>query len=198
MNHRDKHRGHDHGRRFARGERHDEGHHGRHGRHGGGRWGNPTDHELRRFFAHGDLRLVILRLIAEKPRHGYEIIKEIEERVAGAYSPSPGVIYPTLTLLEELGYVAVTPGDGARKQHAITEEGQAFLAANRQAVEGLFARMEEASQARGGGPSPQIVRAMENLKLALRLRLGRGPLSEAQVTAVAAALDAAATSVEQT
>jgi DNA-binding PadR family transcriptional regulator len=153
---------------------------------------------LRRFFAHGDLRLVILRLIAEKPRHGYEIIKEIEERVGGAYSPSPGVIYPTLTLLEELGYVAVTPGEGARKLHQITEAGQAFLSANGPAVEALFVRMEQANQARGGGPAPQILRAMENLKLALRLRLGRGPLNEDQVTAVAAALDAAAVNVEQT
>ena len=73
-----------------------------HGRHGhGGRSG------LGRFFAHGDLRLVILHLIAEKPRHGYEIIKAIEEQVGGAYSPSPGVIYPTLTLLEEIGYQLV-------------------------------------------------------------------------------------------
>jgi DNA-binding PadR family transcriptional regulator len=140
---------------------------------------------------------VILRLIADKPRHGYEIIKEIEERVAGAYSPSPGVIYPTLTLLEELGYVAVTPGEGARKLHEITDAGRAFLTANGPAVEALFARMAEANQARGGGPAPQIVRAMENLKLALRLRLGRGPLTEDQVTAVATALDTAATSVER-
>src|SRR3982751_4377356 len=111
------HRGHSHhghphlghGRRFARGE-----HgldlrpwgHGGHGR--GGRSG------LARFFAQGDLRLVILHLIAEKPRHGYELIKAIEERVAGAYSPSPGVVYPTLTLLEELGYVTVSTGDSAK------------------------------------------------------------------------------------
>jgi len=198
MHHKDFH--HDRGKRFARGEHRDHDHHraGR-GRHGRGGWAsNPTDLELRRFFAHGDLRLVILRLIAEKPRHGYEIIKEIEERVAGAYSPSPGVIYPTLTLLEELGYVAVSPGEGARKLHEITEAGRAFLAANGPAVEALFARMEAASVARGGGPAPQIVRAMENLKLALRLRLGRGPLSEAQITAVTAALDAAAVTVEQT
>jgi DNA-binding PadR family transcriptional regulator len=197
MSHRDFH--HNRGKRFARGEHHDDHHHGRRGRHGrGAGWTNPTDLELRRFFAHGDLRLVILRLIAEKPRHGYEIIKEIEERVAGAYSPSPGVIYPTLTLLEELGYVAVTPGEGARKLHEITEAGRAFLTANGPAVDALFARMAEASEARGGGPAPQILRAMENLKLALRLRLGRGPLSEAQVTAVTDALDAAATQVERT
>lgn len=197
MSHRDSH--HNRGKRFARGEHHDERHHNGRGRHGrGAGLSNPTDLELRRFFAHGDLRLVILRLIAEKPRHGYEIIKEIEERVAGAYSPSPGVIYPTLTLLEELGYVAVTPGEGARKLHEITEAGRAFLIANGPAVDALFARMAEASQARGGGPAPQILRAMENLKLSLRLRLGRGPLSEAQVTAVTEALDAAATQVERT
>src|SRR5262245_41920153 len=84
-------------RRHARGEH-------RHHRHG--------SRSLGRFFAHGDLRLVILDLIAEKPRHGYEIIKAIEEQVAGAYSPSPGVIYPTLTLLEELGYVTVAEAEG--------------------------------------------------------------------------------------
>ncbi len=194
MFHKDFH--HDRGKRFVREFRHAGLHAGR-GRHGHGGRSNP-DLDLRRFFAHGDLRLVILRLIAEKPRHGYEIIKEIEERVGGAYSPSPGVIYPTLTLLEELGYVAVSPGEGARKLHEITEAGRAFLAANGPAVEAVFARMAEANEVRGGGPAPQILRAMENLRLALRLRLGRGPLSEAQVAAIADTLDVAATTVERT
>jgi len=194
----DRHHGHDrhdgHDRRFTRGERgHDHlhlerGRHERGGRHAG----------LGRFFAHGDLRVVVLHLIAEKPRHGYEIIKAIEEQVAGAYSPSPGVIYPTLTLLEELGYVTVSAGDGGKKLHEITPQGRAFLDANRPALEVLLARMAESSRARGDGPAPQILRAMENLNLALRLRLSRGPLSEAQNNAVASALDAAATSVEQT
>ena len=152
---------------------------------------------LRRFFAHGDLRLVILHLIAEKPRHGYEIIKAIEEQVAGAYSPSPGVIYPTLTHLEELGYVTVSASDGAKKLHEITAEGRAFLDANHRAVDSLLAHMAETSRAHGGGTAPQILRAMENLKLALRLRLARGPLSEEQINAVAAALDAAAIGVER-
>jgi DNA-binding PadR family transcriptional regulator len=183
-----------HGRRFARTERGYDGQHS--GRERFGREGGRNG--LGRFFAHGDLRLVILHLIAEKPRHGYEIIKAIEERVAGAYSPSPGVIYPTLTLLEELGYVTVSTGEGARKLHEITTEGRAYLDANRAAVEALLARMDEASRAYGGGPAPQVVRAMENLKLALRLRLSRGPLGEEQVNAVAAALDAATTDVERT
>lgn len=189
MNHK-----HCHGQRFARGERRQvdlQLDHRRRG--GGGRSG------LGRFFAHGDLRLVILQLIAEKPRHGYEIIKAIEQRVAGAYSPSPGVIYPTLTLLEELGYVTVgSAEEGGRKQHEITAQGQAFLEANRAALDALLARMEAAGQAHGDGPAPQIVRAMENLKLALRLRLARGPLGAEQADAVAAALDVAATTVERT
>ena len=189
--HRHSHR--DHGRRFSRGETGQDGlhlghrRHGRHGRGGG----------LGRFFAHGDLRLVILHLIADKPRHGYEIIKAIEEQVAGTYSPSPGVIYPTLTLLEELGYVTVSAGEGAKKLHQITAEGRAFLAANHRAVDALLARMAEASRAQGGGPAPQIMRAMENLRLALRLRLSQGPLNEEQIDAVAAVIDAAATGVER-
>ena len=180
------------GRRFSREGRHNSLHigHNRHGRHrrGGG---------LGRFFAHGDLRLVILHLIAEKPRHGYEIIKAIEEQVAGAYSPSPGVIYPTLTLLEELGYVTVSAGEGVKKLHEITAEGRAFLDANHRTVDALLARMAEISRTHGGGPAPQIVRAMENLRLALRLRLSRGPLSEEQTDAVAAMIDAAATGIDR-
>ena len=181
-----------HGRRFGRVEHsQDDHHHGRtHGRQGRGGG-------LGRFFAHGDLRLVILHMIAEKPRHGYEIIKEIEEQVAGAYTPSPGVIYPTLTLLEELGYVTVNAGDGAKKLHEITAEGRAYLDANRRAVDALLARMAEASRTHAGGVAPQILRAMENLKLALRLRLSRGPLSEEQINAAAAAIDTAAVGVER-
>jgi len=192
MYHRQSHNEH-RGRRFDRAEQNHDGPHLGHNRlsrrgRGGG---------LGRFFAHGDLRLVILHLIAEKPRHGYEIIKAIEEQVAGAYSPSPGVIYPTLTLLEELGYVTVSSGDGAKKLHEITAEGRAFLDANRRAVDALLVHMAETSRAHGGGTAPQILRAMENLKLALRFRLSRGPLSEEQINAVAAAIDAAATGVER-
>ncbi len=183
---------HHHEHRFARRDHSpDERLFGRRGHRQGGRLG------LGRFFAHGDLRLVILHLIAEKPRHGYEIIKAIEEHVGGAYSPSPGVIYPTLTLLEELGHVTVTPGEGAKKLHTITPDGQADLEAHRPAVDALLARMEEASRTHGGGPPLQILRAMENLGLALRMRLSRGPLDEQQANAVAAAIDAAAVGVER-
>ena len=153
---------------------------------------------LQRFFAHGDLRLVILHLIAEKPRHGYEIIKAVEERVGGAYSPSPGVIYPTLTLLEELGYVRVDgAGEGGRKLHAITDEGRAFLAANQATLDPLLARMDAAGRMGSGGPAPQVLRAIENLKLALRMRHAQGPLGAEQADAIASVLDEAARGVER-
>ena len=144
------HSHHDRDRRFARREhRHDDASFGP-GRHGhGGRSG------LGRFFAHGDLRLVILHLIAEKPRHGYEIIKAIEEQVGGAYSPSPGVIYPTLTMLEELGHVTVSTGDGGK--NSCDHRGRPGLPGSLPpAVAALLDRMEEANRVHGGGPAPQI------------------------------------------
>lgn len=182
-----------HGRRHARGPGHRGWEHGG----GGGGGGRGAGGSMRRFFAHGDLRLVILALIAEKPRHGYELIKAIEERVGGAYSPSPGVIYPTLTLLEETGQVTATAGEGGKRLHAITDEGRAALEANRGAVDALLARMDEAARIHGGGPPAPVMRAMENVRLALRLRLARGPLTEAEATSVAAVLDAAATGIER-
>jgi DNA-binding PadR family transcriptional regulator len=147
-------------------------------------------------FNHGALRLVVLALIAETPRHGYEIIKAIEERLAGSYSPSPGVIYPTLTLLQDLGHVTVEENDG-KKRYSITDEGRRHLAANQPAVDAAMARMQDVNSRHGGGPAPQIIRAMENLKLALRLRMGRGPLTEEQLQAVAAHIDAAALAIER-
>jgi DNA-binding PadR family transcriptional regulator len=149
-----------------------------------------------RIFGHGGLRLVLLQLISDKPSHGYELIKAIEERMQGAYSPSPGVVYPTLTLLEELGHAGIVSTDGARKRYGVTDEGRAFLAANRDAVDALLARMQDAGPA--GGRPPQVVRAIENLRLAVRMRLARAPLDAAQIDAIADALDAAARQIEKT
>jgi DNA-binding PadR family transcriptional regulator len=167
-------------------DRHDHEHRGRH-RHG---------RRTGRLFDHGELRLVVLALISERPRHGYEIIKEIEDRVAGTYTPSPGVIYPTLTMLEELGHATITESDG-KKLYAITAEGTAYLAANKSTVDNALQRMQSVNTAHSGGPAPEIMRARENLKLALRLREARGPLTEQQVRDIASALDAAAVAIER-
>lgn len=157
-----------------------------------GRGGRPE-----RVFEQGDLRLLLLNLIAEKPRHGYELIKAVEDSVSGAYSPSPGVVYPTLSLLEDLGYARAEAAEGGKKLYAATPEGSAFLETQGPALAELKARVEEAAVAGRGRSAPQIVRAMGNLAMALKLRLSRGPLSEDQVQAVAAAIDAAAQAIEK-
>jgi DNA-binding PadR family transcriptional regulator len=164
---------------------------------GGERRGGGRGRRFGRVFDHGDLRYVLLHLIAEKPRHGYELIKAIEEQFGGMYSPSPGVVYPTLTLLEELGYLRPETAEGPRKLYSITAEGTAFLAANRALVDAILGRMAEMSRAIGGGPAPEIRRAMGNLEMALSIRLGKGPLEAAQVQAITQALDRVAGEIER-
>jgi DNA-binding PadR family transcriptional regulator len=94
-----------------------------------------------RMFEQGDLRYVVLRLLEEKPRHGYEIIKALEERFGGAYAPSPGVVYPTLQLLEDLGYARIVPGAEGKKTYEITDAGRAYLAENQETVDSIFDRI---------------------------------------------------------
>ena len=149
-----------------------------------------------RVFDQGDLRFVILKLISEKPSHGYELIKEIEDRLGGAYSPSPGVVYPTLTYLEEAGFIVATASEGAKKAYAITDDGTAALEQNRQVVEALFQRISGLAQRSQGGRAPQIVRAISNLHVALRLRMERGNVSPAQIGTIAEVLDGAARAIE--
>src|SRR3954454_7378074 len=113
---------------------------GRGRRHGGfglgGRHGMGGGDMIRagRMLASGDLRLIALALVAEQPRHGYEIIKVLEDKTEGWYSPSPGMVYPTLTYLEEVGYLTAK-AEGAKKLYSITEEGRAHLAENREFVD---------------------------------------------------------------
>ena len=169
---------------------------GFHGRGHGPGFGRGRQRRAERVFDQGDLRLVILKLISEAPRHGYEIIKEIEEKVGGAYSPSPGVIYPTLTLLEELGYVTVESAEGGKKLYRITEAGDAELAERKTVVDGIFGRMAELHE-RYEGPSPRIFRAMQNLGNAIGTRMRAGPVGPEQLDALVAAIDEAARKVEK-
>ena len=150
----------------------------------------------RRPFDQGDLRLLVLDLVATQPRHGYEIIKAIEDALGGHYSPSPGVIYPTLTLLEETGLVS-SQSIGAKKLYSLTAEGRAQLDLEAHALQAARARMDEAARTYGGAPPPEVVRAMHNLRTALQLRLAKGALSSAQLQAVTAAIDGAAPDVER-
>jgi DNA-binding PadR family transcriptional regulator len=125
-----------------------------------------------RLFGSNDLRYLLLDLIAEKPRHGYEIIKAIEETFGGAYSPSPGIIYPMLTLFEETGLATVTT-EGTRKLYTITEEGKKELEQNRAAVDAIRHRIAGiGSAARPAAGDPQIMRAIHNFRMALGIRTG--------------------------
>jgi DNA-binding PadR family transcriptional regulator len=188
-----------------RGGRHHGFHHGaerHHGRHGG--FGGPMGHERgfggggrERHFDNGELRFVILQLIADKPSYGYEIIKAIEERLSGAYAPSPGVVYPTLTMLEEEGYATVSSTEGSKKLYAATEQGIEYLKENKVVLKAIFGRMEQAGKAFGRGRSPQIMRAIMNLRYALKIRTERGNLSPEQIRKVAEAIDGAARVIDE-
>jgi DNA-binding PadR family transcriptional regulator len=197
----------------GRGDRHhgpcgrhrDERHFGRHGGFGEGMFegfmgrergfgrgfgGFGGDRE--RLFDAGELRLVILALVAEKPCYGYEIIKAIEERLSGGYAPSPGVVYPTLTLLEEEGYATVSTAEGSKKLYTVTEMGTEYLKSHQATVKAIFGRMDQAGKVFGRGRSPQIMRALMNLKFALKMRAGQGNLSTEQTSKIVEAIDAAA------
>ncbi len=129
-----------------------------------------------RMFGHGDLKFVVLHLLADKPRHGYEIIKEMEERFGGTYSPSPGIIYPTLSLLEDLGYATAQVEKGNRKVFEITEEGRAFLEANRGTVADVLGRMEGFGARVPGPAMATLGKSFGNLRraaLQAAMRAGR-------------------------
>jgi DNA-binding PadR family transcriptional regulator len=134
----DTHHGH-----WAAGRHRRHGRFGFGGRHGMGSFGDRGGEDTmraRRMLAQGDLRLIALALIAQAPRHGYEIIKLLEEKTADWYSPSPGIVYPTLTYLEEAGYVTAAV-EGSKKLYTITAEGRAYLQSNRKLVDVILERL---------------------------------------------------------
>jgi DNA-binding PadR family transcriptional regulator len=173
------------------------GHRGRHGFGRDGEHGEGRGGRRRRVFDSGELQLVLLKLIADQPRHGYELIRAIEELTGGAYVPSPGVIYPTLTLLQDMGRIEEATAAGPRKPFAVTADGTAELEAKKPEVEALFARLAELASARertDGGP---VRRAMGNLRTVLLDRLSRDGVQTETMHEVAAILDEAARKIER-
>ena len=172
------------------------GHHSSHGRHGDsgeGRGGQGR----RRVFDSGELRLVLLKLIADQPRHGYELIRAIEELTGGAYVPSPGMVYPTLTMLDEMGHVAETKSDGARKVFAVTPDGTAHLVERKAEIEVLFARLAELASQQERTDAAPVRRAMGNLREALINRLGRDGVQNQTIHDAVAIIDEAAQRIER-
>ena len=128
----------------------------------------------RRMFDGDELRLILLALLEEQPRHGYDLIREIEERTGGAYAPSPGVVYPSLTMLDELGHVDEVKEEGARKRFEINDAGRAHLAERREEVDGLMARLASLGERRARSERAPVRRAMASLHMALRQALMGG------------------------
>ncbi|RHW16983.1 PadR family transcriptional regulator [Sphingomonas gilva] len=163
--------------------------HGHHGMgHGRGR---------RRVFDGGELRLVLLKLIADTPRHGYDLIREIEAMTGGAYAPSPGVVYPTLTMLEDMELIAEERSEGAKKMFAATDAGRTHLAEQAEQAEALIARLTDIgrhSARTDGGP---VRRAMGNLRTVLQNRLGQGDVDADLLHQASAIIDEAAQKIER-
>lgn len=189
--------GHRHSASRGGGCGHGHGSHGFRGRQRGSDDDTPRGARRARLFGPGDLRLLMLHVLAERPGHGYEVIKAIENLVGGDYSPSPGTIYPTLTLLEDIGSIQAAMVDGDRRQYRITDAGREQLAAQHEALTALLARLGTLRDAAGARRSAPIQRAMQNLKTALHLRFDGGAQSEEQLRRIAEAIDRAAVEIER-
>jgi DNA-binding PadR family transcriptional regulator len=166
----------------------------------GGRWGEEGEGRRgrrRRVFDGSELRLVLLKLIADQPRHGYELIRAIEELTGGAYVPSPGVVYPTLTLLQDMEQIEEAASEGPRKPFAITPKGTAELAAKKAEIEALFARLAALAGERERTDAGPVRRAMGNLRSVLMDRLRRDGVSDQKLYDVADIIDEAARKIER-
>jgi DNA-binding PadR family transcriptional regulator len=159
---------------------------GRWGGRGGRGWGGGGGRAL----GHGDLRILVLALVGEKPRHGYDLIRAISDRFAGAYTPSPGAVYPLLTMLEEEDLISAT-ADGAKKLYTLTSEGEAWLKDNDTAVQGILTRIDLAASAYSSQSAPESVwEAWKTLKQAMNMP--RAPWTEAEADRIRAILEKAA------
>lgn len=161
----------------------------RHAHEGGGR--------RQRFFGHGELRLVILDLLTRNASHGYELIKDIESMTQGNYTPSPGVIYPTLDFLQEQAFIAITEEENGRKQIAITVAGQHWLDENLDQLENIQARIKARCVGFQLRKNPQMKRALDNFKAVLDLKVNQEGLSDAQLKQIIAVIDRASLEINQ-
>lgn len=163
---------------------------------GPGRGGGGGEFRIGRMLAQGDLKLIALALIEQQPRHGYDIIKALEERTAGLYAPSPGVVYPTLTYLEEVGHVT-SQAEGVKRLYTITPEGGVFLDENRAFAEAVLDRLSalgaraammeaQRSEAPFPGLPPLVEAALVNLRAVAAKKLEGDADAEAEVVALLA------------
>lgn len=197
---------HEHGERCHGEGRHGHGHGDR--RHGEGRHGRGHDEQsqrgrgrgkgLRRLFDHGDLHIMVLSLVAKKPSYGYEIIKDIQEASNGLYVPSPGVIYPTLTLLEEQGFLESQIVERNRKSFTITPEGAAHLAQNKETEAVIARKLAKARDLQqGSNLAEDIEMAVSRFKALLRHKMVLKQLNEEQTRQIASIINDAVKQIEE-
>ncbi|RXJ15699.1 PadR family transcriptional regulator [Lelliottia nimipressuralis] len=170
----------------------DHHHHGRGTDHHGGGGGR-----RQRFFGHGELRLVILEILTRNASHGYELIKEIESMTQGNYTPSPGVIYPTLDFLQDQAFITISEEEGGRRKIAITVAGQQWLDENQEHLEHIQARINARCVGFQLRKNPQMKRALDNFKAVLDLRVNQGEISDAQLKQIIGVIDRAALEISQ-
>jgi DNA-binding PadR family transcriptional regulator len=157
----------------------------------------PHAHKRSRFFESGHLKLLILHLLSQEAKSGYDLIKEIEELAGGKYVPSSGVIYPVLMLLQESHYISVVEHEGSRKKYAITESGTIILDENRPTIDRIFYKLQLKKEFIKAQRPPQIVRAMHNLKTAIVLKLESTNHTEDRAYDIAKLIDQAAIDIER-
>jgi len=175
----------------------------------GRNWQDGTKRRKRRgrMFGQGELRLALLALINEEPRHGYELIRAIEDLTGGGYAPSPGAVYPTLQMLEEEGHIkpakskAKSDDDeaGSKKPFKATKSGKAELAEREDEVEELMGRLNEHGHRaeKVKEKSPDLFRAMGNLANVLKNRARSGKLDKAAIDEIVDIIDEVAKRIER-
>ena len=151
----------------------------------------------RRAVEPGELRLVLLRLISEEPRHGYDLIRAIEELTGGEYVPSPGIVYPTLTMLQDMGLIEEAPDESTRKPFQVTDAGRQHLEEKEKEADAIYDRLADLAPNPEQSAGPAIGRAVKNLMTALSHRIGRDGLDDDLLHEIAAILDEAAQRIER-
>ncbi|WP_260922237.1 PadR family transcriptional regulator [Novosphingobium sp. 9] len=170
----------------------DDGRDGRGGGRGAGRGGR-----RRRLFDQAELQSLLLSLIAQGPRHGYELIREIEALSGGEYAPSPGVVYPALTYMEESGLIAQVQGEGARKAFDVTDEGRAQVMTDEKKAAELRARLESMASVRAQVDPAPVRRAIHGLRSAVIERLSKGEPDRETILQIAEAIDEVTRRIER-
>jgi DNA-binding PadR family transcriptional regulator len=161
-----------------------------------GGFGRGFGHGRERLFDAGDIKLVILKLLSEQPSYGYQLMKTMEDRLGGGYTPSAGVVYPTLTMLEEEGLATAAQTEG-KKVYSVTPQGLEYLAANSSRVDQLFERLEETGRSFRRGRSPELMKAFMDLRGSVMSKVWRRNATPEQIKKIAEAIHAAAETIDK-